>query len=82
MLIPDIERSVADMLLRPLFDNNQNMDMESTYFYGAEAGLGQSVKKSWHPGLMLGKTTVSVPEAAPEDYLFWHCDVSILASFP
>lgn len=62
VLIPDIERSVADMLLRPLFDNNQNMDMESMHFHGAEPGLGQSVKKSWHPGLMLCKTIVSVPK--------------------
>ena len=52
------------------------LDMESTCLYGAEPGMGQSVKESWHPGLFLDKTIVSVPEAAPGDYVFWYCNVS------
>lgn len=75
-LVPDIKLSTAYLLLRPFFDGHGKLDMESTYFYGAEPGMGQSVKDSWHPGLLLDKTIISVPEAAPGDYVFWHCDVS------
>ncbi|KAK6581331.1 hypothetical protein PZA11_006022 [Diplocarpon coronariae] len=74
-LLPDIRLSTAYILLRPFFDKNDNLDMESTYFYGADPGMGQVVKESWHPGLYMDKTIVSAPKAAPGDYVFWHCDM-------
>lgn len=75
-LLPDIKLSTAYILLRPFFDHNGKLDMNSTYFYGAEPGMGQVLKDSWHPGLFMNKTIVSAPKAAPGDYVFWHCDVS------
>ncbi|KAL5318853.1 hypothetical protein ACEPPN_013920 [Leptodophora sp. 'Broadleaf-Isolate-01'] len=74
-LLPDIKLSTAYILLRPFFDHNGKLDMNSTYFYGADPGMGQVVKESWHPGLFMNKTIVSAPKAAPGDYAFWHCDM-------
>lgn len=75
-LLPDIKLSTAYVLLRPFFDANNKLDMESTYFYGADPGFGQVVTEAWHPDLYLRKTVVAAPKAAPGDYVFWHCDVS------
>jgi len=74
-LLPDIKLSTAYILLRPFFDHNGKLDMNSAYFYGAEPGMGQVLKDSWHPGLFMNKTIVSAPEAGPGDYVFWHCDM-------
>ncbi|KUJ12421.1 DUF1479-domain-containing protein [Mollisia scopiformis] len=74
-LLPDIKLSTAYILLRPFFDANNKLDMESTYFYGADPGFGQVVKDTWHPDLQLSKTVVAAPKAAPGDYVFWHCDM-------
>lgn len=74
-LLPDIKLSTAYILLRPFFDANNKLDMESTYFYGADPGFGQVVKSTWHPDLALSKTVVAAPKAAPGDYVFWHCDM-------
>ncbi|GME27097.1 uncharacterized protein LTHEOB_11193 [Neofusicoccum parvum] len=74
-LLPDIKLSTAYMLLRPFFDDEGKLDMESTYFYGAAPGMGQVLKQSWHPGLKMDKTVVSVPEIEAGDYVFWHCDM-------
>ncbi|KAK2627138.1 hypothetical protein QTJ16_003104 [Diplocarpon rosae] len=74
-LLPDIRLSTAYILLRPFFDKDDMLDMESTYFYGADPGMGQAIKDSWHPGLFIDKTIVSAPKAAPGDYVFWHCDM-------
>lgn len=45
-LLPDIKLSTAYMLLRPFFDDEGKLDMESTYFYGAAPGMGQVLKQS------------------------------------
>ena len=74
-LCPDIKLTTAYILLRPFFDQYGRLDMESTYFYGADPGMGQVVKDSWHPALRMDKTIISVPDAGPGDYVFWHCDV-------
>ncbi|KIK70204.1 hypothetical protein GYMLUDRAFT_213378 [Collybiopsis luxurians FD-317 M1] len=74
-LLPDIKLSTAYILLRPFFDSDNKLDMDSTYFYGADPGQGQVVKDVWHPHLQLNKTVVSCPQAAPGDYVFWHCDM-------
>jgi len=74
-LCPDIRLTTAYILLRPFFDQYGKLDMESTYFYGADPGMGQVVKDSWHPALQMDKTIIPVPEAGPGDYVFWHCDV-------
>jgi len=80
-LCPDIKLTTAYILLRPFFNQNNKLDMDSTYFFGAVPGMGQVVKDSWHPALELEKTLLSVPEARPGDYVFWHCDVSVIESF-
>ncbi|KAF9638524.1 putative duf1479-domain-containing protein [Lasiodiplodia theobromae] len=74
-LLPDIKLSTAYMLLRPFFDDDGKLDMESTYFYGAEPGMGQVLKDDWHPALQMDKSVISVPEIQPGDYVFWHCDM-------
>lgn len=74
-LLPDIKLSTAYMLLRPFFNDDNVLDMHSTYFYGASPGQGQVLKSSWHPHLKLDKTVVSCPKADPGDYVFWHCDM-------
>jgi hypothetical protein len=76
-LCPDIKLTTAYVLLRPFFDQNGKIDMDSTYFYGADPGMGQVVQDSWHPALQMNKTIISVPEAGPGDYVFWHCDVRL-----
>ncbi|KAF5390071.1 hypothetical protein D9757_003863 [Collybiopsis confluens] len=74
-LLPDIKLSTAYVLLRPFFNDENTLDMDSTYFYGADPGQGQVVKEIWHPHLHLQNTVVSCPPAAPGDYVFWHCDM-------
>ncbi|KAL1747369.1 hypothetical protein HDZ31DRAFT_32071 [Schizophyllum fasciatum] len=74
-LLPDIKLSTAYVLLRPFFNDKNVLDMESTYFYGADPGQGQVCKSDWHPHLKLEKTVVSCPKADPGDYVFWHCDM-------
>ncbi|KAE9380703.1 DUF1479-domain-containing protein [Stipitochalara longipes BDJ] len=74
-LCPDIRLTTAYILLRPFFDRDGKLDIESTYFYGADPGMGQVVKESWHPALQMNRTIISVPEAGPGDYVFWHCDM-------
>uniref|UniRef100_D8QDF4 DUF1479 domain protein n=1 Tax=Schizophyllum commune (strain H4-8 / FGSC 9210) TaxID=578458 RepID=D8QDF4_SCHCM len=74
-LLPDIKISTAYVLLRPFFNDQDVLDMESTYFYGADPGQGQVCKENWHPHLKLEKTVVSCPKADPGDYVFWHGDM-------
>ena len=74
-LLPDIKLSTAYVLLRPFFNDDNKLDMESTYFYGADPGQGQVCKTNWHPHLKLEKTVVSCPKADPGDYVFWHGDM-------
>jgi hypothetical protein len=45
-LCPDIKLSTAYILLRPFFDSNGKLDMDSTYFYGAEPRMGQVLTDS------------------------------------
>ncbi|KAJ3873676.1 hypothetical protein F5051DRAFT_476225 [Lentinula edodes] len=73
--LPDIKLSTAYILLRPYFNDQNKLDMDSTYFYGADPGQGQVVKDIWHPHLQLNKTIISCPQAEPGDYIFWHCDL-------
>jgi hypothetical protein len=80
-LCPDIKLTTAYILLRPFFDQNGKLDMGSTYFYGADPGMGQVVKDSWHPALQMNKTIISVPKADPGDFVFWHCDVRLPPHF-
>jgi hypothetical protein len=79
-LCPDIKLTTAYLLLRPFFDQYGKLDMDSTYFYGADPGMGHVLKDSWHPALQMNKTMISAPEATPGDYVFWHCDVSLFKS--
>ncbi|KIY52987.1 DUF1479-domain-containing protein [Fistulina hepatica ATCC 64428] len=72
--LPDIKLSTAYIMLRPFFNSDDKLDLSNTYFYGADPGQGQVVKTAWHPRLYLDKMIVSCPEAAPGDYVFWHCD--------
>ncbi|KAJ4468825.1 hypothetical protein J3R30DRAFT_3304421 [Lentinula aciculospora] len=74
-LLPDIKLSMAYILLRPFFNDQNKLDMDSTYFYGADPGQGHVLKDTWHPHLHLNKSIVSCPEAAPGDYVLWHCDL-------
>jgi hypothetical protein len=61
--------------LRPFFDDNDQLDMESTYFYGAQPGRTHLLKDDWYPVLKIPQTLVSVPESPPGSYVFWHCDI-------
>ncbi|KAJ3785782.1 hypothetical protein GGU10DRAFT_421595 [Lentinula aff. detonsa] len=74
-LLPDIKLSTAYILLRPFFNDQNKLDMDSTYFYGADPGQGHVLKDIWHPHLHLDHTIVSCPKAAPGDYVLWHCDL-------
>ncbi|RDW62059.1 hypothetical protein BP6252_11492 [Coleophoma cylindrospora] len=74
-LLPDIKLSTAYLLLRPFFTDDGQLDMESTYFYGADPGMGQVLSTAWHPHLQLDRSIVSIPNIAPGSYVFWHCDM-------
>jgi hypothetical protein len=73
-LLPDIKLSTAYLLLRPFFDDDNQLDMNSRYFYGADPGMAQLLSEEWHSHLQMNKFIVSVPEVAPGSYVFWHCD--------
>lgn len=74
-LLPDIKLSTAYLLLRPFFNDKDKLDMESTYFYGADPGMGQVLSTTWHPHLQLDRTIVPIPNIAAGSYVFWHCDM-------
>jgi hypothetical protein len=69
-LLPDIKLSSAYILLHPFFNDEIKLDMDSTYFYGAETGMGQVVKDSWLPHLQIPRTFISVPACPPGFYVF------------
>ncbi|KAI9732013.1 MAG: hypothetical protein M1834_004464 [Cirrosporium novae-zelandiae] len=74
-LIPSLRLTTAYLLLRPFFTPSNTLDVTSSYFHGASPGQGQILTETWHPHLQLPRTMLSVPEAPPGTYVFWHCDM-------
>ncbi|KAI0392778.1 DUF1479-domain-containing protein [Xylariaceae sp. FL0594] len=58
-----------------LHPNNWNLNVSQTsVLHGAVPGSVQEVDGSLHPHLQLRRTTVSIPDVEPGDYVIWHPD--------
>lgn len=74
-LLPSLKASVAYMMLRPLFLNEEFDDSQPT-FPGSTPGRTQfRPTDEFHPHLMMDKSLVGIPSVKPGDYVFWHCDL-------
>ena len=74
-LLPDLRLATAYIILRPFFDDDNKLDIKSTYFYGAQPGKAHFLKDIWYPELQILRTIVPVPECPLGSYVFWHCDI-------
>lgn len=74
-LLPSLKASVAYLMLRPLFTNDEFDDSLPT-FPGATPGQTQFFPTAeHHPHLDINRTLVGIPPVRPGDYVFWHCDL-------
>lgn len=74
LFAPLIKIVTAYWMLRPFFDENDNLNLDSS-FPGASPGKGQEFNSQTHPGLSLDDLMVPVPKVQPGDMVFWHCDM-------
>lgn len=74
-LLPSLKASVAYIMLRPLFENEQFDDSRPT-FPGSEPGNTQFFPTTeHHPHLAIDEAIIGIPPVRPGDYVFWHCDL-------
>ncbi|KEF57632.1 uncharacterized protein A1O9_05550 [Exophiala aquamarina CBS 119918] len=74
-LLPSLKASVAYMLLKPLFVNDEFDDSQPT-FPGATPGSTQFFPTpEHHPHLAIDRALIGIPPVRPGDYVFWHCDL-------
>ncbi|CAF1459530.1 unnamed protein product [Didymodactylos carnosus] len=75
---PLLKFATSYWLLRPFLtqvekEGDWQIDTSSIW-QGAIPGRGQEMNDSWHPGLELSTSMVSIPKVRPGDMVFWHCD--------
>lgn len=70
---PKLKEVTAYYLLRPFFDENDDLNFDAT-LPGAHPGKSMEFNKSTHPDLILEKLMVSIPKVEAGDMVFWHCD--------
>ncbi|OSX59833.1 hypothetical protein POSPLADRAFT_1048300 [Postia placenta MAD-698-R-SB12] len=85
-VLPLLSLTAAYVLLRPFFRlqagaplhslkaEDWELDLESTVFHGCAPMKTQELSERTHPHLRLDKTLLSIPQVAPGDQVFWHCD--------
>lgn len=74
-VLPNLKLSMAYIMLRPLFQDNEFDDSQPT-FPGSEPGQTQFFPTNeWHPHLNIDKAIIGIPPVKPGDYVFWHCDL-------
>lgn len=74
LFAPLIKIVTAYWMLRPFFDDDDNINLES-FFPGAFPGKGQEFNDKTHPDLCLDDLMVPVPKVSPGDMVYWHCDM-------
>lgn len=75
-LLPSLKASVAYLMLRPLFHENEKFNDSLPTFPGAKPGNTQFFPtRENHPHLYLDKSIIGIPPVKPGDYVFWHCDL-------
>lgn len=72
---PFVKEVTAYYMLRPFFDENDELDFSTTKFPGTVIGKAQEFNDKTHPDLDLQKLMVSIPKVQPGDAVFWHCDL-------
>ncbi|KAL4879707.1 hypothetical protein BJY04DRAFT_228891 [Aspergillus karnatakaensis] len=78
-LLPNLKLSVAYLLLRPFFVDNDDdvVNTDHPTFPGATPGKGQLFPTTkFHPHLQQDRSIISVPTVYPGDYMYWHCDLA------
>lgn len=73
LFAPLIKEVTAYWILRPFFDENDNLKFDSS-FPGAHPGTSQEFSAALHPDLQLESLMVSIPKVQPGDMVYWHCD--------
>lgn len=74
-LAPFIKETSAYYLLRPFFNDKDELDLDSSVFPGTSIGKTQEFNDNTHPSLQLEKLMTPVPNVGPGDAVFWHCDM-------
>ncbi|KAK6355095.1 hypothetical protein TWF696_004219 [Orbilia brochopaga] len=88
LLYPNVQATVAYMLLRPFFRPPENeadtmdatkwtFDESGCFFPGTWKEQSQYLSRSSHPHLRFEECLVHVPDINPGDTVWWHSDVSI-----
>lgn len=72
---PYVKEVTAYYILRPFFNENDELDLSSGKFPGSVIGKAQEFNDKAHPDLELSRLMVSVPKVSPGDAVFWHCDL-------
>lgn len=74
LFAPLIKIVTAYWMLRPFFDEEDNLNLDSS-FPGAFPGKGQEFSDKTHLELCLADLMVPVPKVEPGDMVYWHCDM-------
>lgn len=72
---PYVKEVTAYYMLRPFFNEKDELDLSSGKFPGSVIGKAQEFNDKSHPDLDLSRLMVSVPKVSPGDAVFWHCDL-------
>lgn len=72
---PFVREVTAYYMLRPFFNENDELDLSDSKFPGTVVGKTQEFNDITHPDLELSKLMVSIPKVEPGDAVFWHCDL-------
>lgn len=75
LFAPLVREVTAYLLLKPFFDENDNVVLHSSKFPGAVPGKAQEYSESLHPELQLSRLMTCAPSVHPGDMVFWHCDL-------
>ncbi|CCH45101.1 hypothetical protein BN7_4679 [Wickerhamomyces ciferrii] len=75
LLAPFIKEITSYFLLKPFFDEFDELDLQSSKFPGSKLGKNQEFNEKSHPDLNLSKLMTSIPKVQPGDAVFWHCDL-------
>lgn len=74
LLAPLVREVTAYYMLRPFFDESDNIKLDSS-MPGAYPGKGLEFSKNSHPEMDLDALMVHIPKMNPGDMVFWHCDL-------
>lgn len=74
--LPNLNLTIPYIMLRPLFDEDDHLTLNNSYFPGAFPGSGQFFPlDKYYPHLGQSERVVSIPFVKPGDFVVWHSDL-------